>query len=164
MIAALDPRVWLAFVVAIVVSVGGGYFWGSHAESVANEAKQNKALAEALTKVRQTEARLQTEVQGVSNEYETKIAALADRASIAERDLGRLRVKPRCSMPTIAAAPGKLDATAESGTVGVGTGEINLDDVAKQTVELGRDFDAANIRIVELQSLIRKYENACKVN
>ena len=36
MIAALDPRVWLAFVVAIVVSVGGGYFWGSHAESVAN--------------------------------------------------------------------------------------------------------------------------------
>lgn len=164
MIAALDPRVWLAFVVAIVVSIGGGYFWGSHAESVANEAKQNKALAEALTKVRQAEAKLQTEVEGVSNEYETKIAALADRASIAERDLGRLRVKPRCSMPTIAPAPGKLDATAEVGTVGAGTGEINLDDVAKQTVELGRDFDAANIRIVELQSLIRKYENACKVN
>ncbi|OHD25439.1 MAG: hypothetical protein A2Y38_12835 [Spirochaetes bacterium GWB1_59_5] len=163
MIAALDPRLWLAFIVAIVVSVSGGYFWGSHAESVANEAKQNKALNEALTKVRTAEAKLSIEINGVSNEYETKLAALNNRAVIAERDLIRLRVKPRCSLPTIAPGPGELDATPGDGTDGPRTGEINLDDVAKQTVELGRDFDAANIHIIELQSLVRKYENACRV-
>jgi len=163
MIAALDPRVWLAFIVAIVVTLGGGYFWGSHAEHVANEAKQNKALNEALTKVRTAEAKLATEINGVSNEYETKLAALNARAVTAELDVGRLRVKPRCSMPTITPSPGKLDATPDDGTDRPRTGEINLDDVAKQTVELGRDYDAANIRIVELQSLVRKYENACRV-
>lgn len=164
MISFLNPNVLAAMLIAASLSFGSGYFYGRHSESAANEAEQNKALIDALTKVRQTEEKLQTQVEQVSNEYETQIAQLAERASVAERDLGRLRVKPRCGVPSIAVSPGKSNATAEHAAVGRGTGEIDLDDVAKQTIELGRDFDAANIKIAELQSLIRTYENACKIN
>jgi hypothetical protein len=67
-------------------------------------------------------------------------------------------------LPTIAIAASEPNAAAESGTNGAAAGEINLDGTARKIIELGGDFDAANIRIVELQSLVSKYANACKID
>lgn len=159
-----DPLAWLFAAIVGIAGATGGFFYGRHTEAKANEAKQNKALAEALQRARSAEAKLATEVQGVSNEYETKLSALNDRIGAANVELGRLRVKPRCSMPTNAASPGESNAAAESAANGDRTGEINLDGTARKIIELGGDLDAANIQIIELQALVSKYENACKVN
>lgn len=159
-----DPLAWLFAATVGIAGATGGFFYGQHTEAVANEAKQNKALAEALQRARTAEAKLATEVQGVSNEYETKLFALNDRIGVANAELGRLRVKPRCSMPTSAASPGESNATAEGQTNGDRTGEINLDGTARKIIELGGDLDAANIKIIGLQELVSKYENACKVD
>jgi hypothetical protein len=159
-----DPLAWaLALVVGLAAALGG-YFYGQHAQAAADTAETNAALVQAFNRARTAEAKLSTEINGVSNEYETKIAALKSRVDSANVELGRLRVKPRCSLPTIAPAASEPNATAESGTNGPTAGEIDLDGVAKQVIELGSDFDAANIRIIELQYLVNKYANACKIN
>lgn len=159
-----DPLAWaLALVVGLAAALGG-YFYGQHTQAAADTAKENAALVFALNRARTAEAKLSTEINGVSNDYETKIATLKSRIDSANVELGRLRVKPRCSLPTIAPAASEPNAAAESGTNGVTAGEINLDGTARQIIELGGDYDAANIRIVELQSLVNKYANACKIN
>lgn len=158
-----DPLAWaLALVVGLAAALGG-YFYGQHTQAAADTAKENAAFVSALNRARTAEAKLSTEINGVSNDYETKITALKSRVDSANVELGRLRVKPRCSLPTIAPAPGEPNATAESGTNGIAAGEINLDGTARKIIELGGDYDAANIRIVELQSLVNKYANACKI-
>lgn len=159
-----DPLAWaLALVVGLAAALGG-YFYGQHTQAATDTAKENAALVQALNRARTAEAKLSTEINGVSNDYETKIAELKGRVDSANVELGRLRVKPRCSLPTSAAAASEPNATAESGTNGVTAGEINLDGTARKIIELGGDFDAANIRIVELQSLVNKYANACKID
>ena len=158
-----DPLAWLFAAIVGIAGATGGFFYGQHTEAIANESKQNKALAEALQRARTAEAKIATEIQGVSNDYEIKISNLNGRIAAANVELGRLRVKPRCSMPTITPAPGESNAAAESGTNGDRTGEINLDGTARKIIELGGDLDAANIRIIELQSLASKYQKACKV-
>lgn len=159
-----DPLAWVFALLVGTAAALGGYFYGQHTQAAADAAKANAALVSALNRARTAEAKLSTEINGVSNDYETKITALKSRVDSANVELGRLRVKPRCSLPTIAPAASEPNAAAESGTNGIATGEINLDGTARQIIELGGDFDAANIRIVELQSLVNKYANACKID
>lgn len=159
-----DPLAWLFAAIVGIAGATGGYFYGQHTEATANEAKQSKALTEALQRARTAEAKIATEVQGVSNDYEVKISNLNRTVAAANVELGRLRVKPRCSMPTSAASPGESNAAAEGQTNGDRTGEINLDGIAGKIIELGGDLDAANIRITSLQDLVSKYEKACKVD
>lgn len=159
-----DPLAWVLALVVGAAAALGGYFYGQHTQAAADTAKENAALISALNRARTAEAKLSTEINWVSNDYETKIAALKGRVDSANVELGRLRVKPRCSLPTSAPAAGEPNAAAESGTNGIAAGEINLDGTARKIIELGGDFDAANIRIVELQSLVNKYANACKID
>lgn len=163
--ALLNPYLLLALIVGFLAAVGGGYQWGSSVTETNIKAETGEALNNALTKVRTLEAELSTKTNGVSNDYEVKGKKLDSNIDAALLDHGRMRINPRCpnSMPTIAPGPGKLDASAESGTNRARAGEINLDDVAKQTIELGGDLDKANLNIIELQSLVRIYEKACRV-
>lgn len=157
----------LAWALALVVGLAaalGGYFYGQHTQAAADAAKQNAALVSALNRARTAEAKLSTEINGVSNDYETKIAALKSRVDSANVELGRLRVKPRCSLPTTTPAPSEPNATAKGEANGATAGEINLDGTARKIIELGGDYDAATISIVELQSLVNKYANACKID
>ena len=159
-----DPLAWVFALLVGTSTAFGGYFYGQHAQAAADAAKENAALVSALNRARTAEARLSTEINGVSNDYETKIDALKSRVDSANVELGRLRIKSRCSLPTITPAASEPNAAAESGTNGVATGEIDLDGTARKIIELGADYDAANIRITELQSLVNKYANACKID
>ena len=113
-----DPLAWLLAAIVGIAGAAGGYFYGKHTEAAANEAKQSKALAEALQRPRTAEAKIATEVQGVSNDYEVKISNLNCSVAAANAELGRLRVKPRCGMPTNAPSPGESNAAAEGQTNG----------------------------------------------
>lgn len=159
-----NPRFWLALILTAAFSGAAGYTKGTYVERRANEARQNKALVEAQAKASEIEHAKNAEMQGIANDYETKLGALSVRAAAAERDLGRLRVRARSDnrLSTTAAAPCRSDAAAANGALGVGEGEINLDGPAAEIVRLGRDLDAANLRIIELQALIRSYSETGK--
>lgn len=163
---ALDPRLWLALIVGFIASIVSAYFYGVNSANAANEAKANKAIVAYMPKVQAKEAEASKQIQGVGNETETKLAALQTRFNTASAELSRLRVKrPACNVPEGGTGPGARDAasaTAER-TDRLGAGEVNLDDVASEVIQLGKDYDAANIRIGELVSLVHVYEKACKV-
>ncbi|MCE5333771.1 MAG: hypothetical protein LLG06_04195, partial [Desulfobacteraceae bacterium] len=153
----LNTRV-LAGAAALIAFFGicaGFYVKGRSDANAKHEMQMKDAQIEALANVRAVERQKSAEVEGVANEYETKLRTLSDRAALAERDLGRLRVKIRscADMPKSATSSGKPDATANTGTDRHGSGEINLDDAAREIVRLGSDLDAANLKIIELQEL-----------
>ncbi len=164
---ALDPRVWLALIVGFLATTTGAYFYGMHSANAANEAKANKAIIAYIPKVQAKEAETNSGIQGAEHETEAKLAALSSKYDAAVVELGRLRVKrPACNVSNSSASTGTRDApsAATERSDGPGTSEIDLDDVAKEVVRLGNDFDGANLRIDELRSLVRVYEKACKVN
>lgn len=156
----LNPRLLIALAVAAAVAGSGiaGYAKGRSSERMKNELERNRVVIEAQAKAAEVEHAKNIEIQGISNDYEQKLLALSDRAALAERDLGRLRVRScRDRLPTAAPASGKPHATATDGAVGPGSGEIDLDRAAGEIIRLGRDLDAANLRILELQALVRSY-------
>lgn len=158
----LNARVLLVLaVLASIVGAGvGGYVKGRSVERQANEIRQLQALTEAQARAAEIEHRKNTEIQEIANDYEEKMAALSGRAVAAERDLGRLRVRPcREGVPDASNAPGGPHAASANGAVRAGPGEIDLDRAATEIVRLGRDLDAANLRIIELQALVRSYSN-----
>ncbi len=142
------------------------YFAGVHHERKANEAKVNKAIVAEIPKVAAKEAATNKAIEGVGNETESNVTALAGRLAAANIELGRLRIKRACTDSNAPAATNPRNAASDpTGPVyGPGTGEINLDEVAGEVIQLGNDYDAANIRINELRALVRVYEKACKVD
>lgn|GEM_PF-1951308 len=148
----------LAILASIVGAGVGGYARGRSVERQANEFRQLKALAEAQARVAEIEHAKAAEIQGISNDYEERLTALSNRAAAAEHDLGRLRVRScRDGVSRTASAAGESHAPPANGAVGSGEGSINLDRAATEIVRLGRDLDAANLRIIELQALVRSY-------
>ncbi len=139
---------------------------GVRHERAINKAKVNETIVAEIPKVAKKEAETNRSIQGVGNETESKVAALAGRLDAANAELGRLRVKRACTNPN--AAPAAIARNAASNATepayGPTAGEINLDDVAGEVIELGNDLDAANIRIDELRALVVVYEKACKVD
>lgn len=130
-----------------------------------NKAKVNATIVAEIPKVAKKEAETNKAIQGVGNETESKVVALADRLNAANAELGRLRVKRACTNPNAAPAPIARDAGSEASEPANGptAGEINLDRTARSVIELGNDLDASYIRIDELRGLVRVYEKACKV-
>ncbi|VWB98748.1 DUF2514 family protein [Burkholderia lata] len=75
----LDPRVWLAVIVAAIVGLAGGYFKG-HADGVrATAAAAQKAQLDAATAARTEEQRRTAAQQEIANDAnQQRTAALAD--------------------------------------------------------------------------------------
>ncbi|WP_261524453.1 DUF2514 domain-containing protein [Burkholderia multivorans] len=73
----LDPRVWLAFIVALAITAGGCYFKGHH------DADQSATLADQAKQIR--------ELKAERDEYQRRTAAQQENANHAakERDLAR---------------------------------------------------------------------------
>ncbi|WP_261526444.1 DUF2514 domain-containing protein [Burkholderia multivorans] len=73
----LDPRVWLAFIVALAITAAGCYFKGHH------DADQSATLADQAKQIR--------ELKAERDEYQRRTAAQQENANHAakERDLAR---------------------------------------------------------------------------
>lgn len=161
--AFLNVQVILAILVVCLLGFFSGCQYGKSVERKSNEAEKLQTNNTALKTVRKQETKINESQNNVSANYEKEMAALRDRANSAEYQLDRLRVKARTcpSVPT-GDVRGKPNATAEATTVGFGTVEINLDDVAKQIKQLGVDLDEANAKIVGLQAGAKVCEEATK--
>lgn len=159
----LDPKVWLGFVIGITLAFVTGCMHGEAREEERNEAAKNEKLVTDLNKVRSDERKINESQNNVAADYEKEIAALTSRANSAEYQLDRLRVKARtCPVVPTSNDSGKSNATAATAYVGAGTGEINLDDVARQIKQLGLDLDAADAKTAALQKAAAECEKATK--
>lgn len=155
----LNANVILTVALAVGISGIGGYAAGIRHERQAAEARYHEELSNALDKARILEQNKAAELRSVADAYEKRLSAVDGRANAYRRELGRLRVSVASSerLPTVAACPGASDATAGR-TVGVGTREVNLDDVAGEIIQLGADLDRARETITGLQDVVRSYE------
>lgn len=139
---------------------------GMRHEHNLNEATKNKVIVAEIPKVAAKEAATNKAIEGVGNETESKVAVLAGKLDAANAELGRMRIKRTCTNANPAPAASARDAASNPTEPAdrLGAGEINLDEVAGEVIQLGNDYDAANIRIDELRGLVRVYEKACKVD
>ena len=82
----LDPRTWLAVLMAVGLSYGVGHWRGDSAGRAQVAAASAKEAFRASEAARQKEQELQTKVEKVANEYQTeKTRRAADRAVSAGR-------------------------------------------------------------------------------
>ncbi|HEM7801957.1 TPA: DUF2514 family protein [Burkholderia cenocepacia] len=154
----LDPRVWLAFIVALAITAGGCYFKG-HADGVRTmSAAAQKAQLAAVAAARAEEQRrtaAQSEIANDANKQRT--AALAD-AFAARAAAGSLQQRvdqlvAAARHPTVAAgSPAAGDALDLLADV-LGRADERAGDLAKIADERGiagqqceRDYDALTAR------------------
>lgn len=120
----------------------------------AKAAQADKTLA-LIAAARKEEREQQSKVHQTEKTANVETEALRKRISDFERDNQRLRVnrdalcKRQPSLPTAASPTGTSVATDSVGTVGNGSGEIDLTDVARAIGRLGAERDAAVIRANE---------------
>jgi hypothetical protein len=150
----------LAFIVG-TLCFAGGYFVGGDAKEDKQALEVAKGENKKLRQAIEHYAEWAENINETSNEYQAKLKKLHADYAASSGELDRLRIKPRNCPAIVTASTGKPDGTAEAGTDRNGTGEINLDGVAQQIKQLGIDFDAANIHITELQTLVNQYRKAC---
>lgn len=157
----LDPKVWLGFVIAVTLSFMTGCQYGKDKEHKANEAAKAAATITAYTNVRTIEQNANESQNNVATTFEDEMQALRIRAD--SLDLDRLRVTPRtcASLPAVSPTASGLNGTGTGAAYGVGTGEVNLDGVARQVKQLGVDLDAARTKVKGLQSLVKTYQSVC---
>ncbi|MBU9340729.1 DUF2514 family protein [Burkholderia multivorans] len=75
----LDPRVWLAVIVAAIVGLAGGYFKGHADGARATAAEAQKAQLDAVSAARAEEQRRTAAQQEIANDAnQQRTAALAD--------------------------------------------------------------------------------------
>lgn len=116
----------------------GGYLYGQHIEHVSNEAEKQTAIVQQFEAVRPKEAEAATNVNKASKDHETTKASNKTNAAVISSNFTGLRVRAACNdKPTIAAAPGKLDATAESGPSGLERAKQILTELREKLSNLG---------------------------
>ena len=100
--AALDPRVWVAFALAVAVSLGGGYIWGRvDGRNLAN-ADHKVALAQAADDARAKERELDKKFEIKEKEHAAEKATADKKYSDL---LGRVRSSSRAPTAPVAGVP-----------------------------------------------------------
>jgi hypothetical protein len=116
MFSLLDPRIWLAFALAVALSFGGGYFKGSHDRGKRDELEQAAAVSRANAEARKLEQERQRRVDDVARVAaagEARLRADAARARDDVRGLrGDLDAIQRTSEKSLAAANEAFSVTA----------------------------------------------------
>jgi len=142
----IDPRLWGAFLLAVVLAAGGGYWKGHHdadqSTTIASQAKQISDLTSANNLYRQTTKTL----AGISDDAKKKAdQALADaRAAAAAADGLHKRVAELVAAARRpAAAAGSPPADSRSDALDLLSGLLTRTDQAAG--ELARYADAAHI-------------------
>lgn len=141
----------LSGLIALLLTFGGGYFYGKHVEREVQQAEVDRLNTEARAKEKALAAAVTTTADALRKTNEK--AKLATKERDAAIDSGALRLRLKTSCPVPAAA----DTTVAAGSGG-GEASAELDrETAKNLIAIAEEGDRA---IQKLNACINLYNQA----
>jgi hypothetical protein len=141
----------LSGLIALLLTFGGGYFYGKHVEREIQQAEVNRLNTEARAKEQALSAAVTTTADALRKTNEKAKLATQQRDAAIDSGALKLRVKATCPVHTPA------DAPASSGD-NRGEASAELDrETAKNLIAIAEEGDRA---IQKLNACITLYNNA----
>jgi hypothetical protein len=141
----------LSGLIALLLTFGGGYFYGKHVEKDAQQAEVDKLNLEARAKEAALTVAVTTTADALRKTNEKAKLATKERNDAIDSGALRLRVKATCPVPAA------TDSSATGGDSG-GAPSAELDrEIAKALVAI---TDEGNRAITKLNACITMYNNA----
>ena len=141
----------LSGLIALLLTFGGGYFYGKHVEKEAQQAEVDKLNLEARAKEAALTVAVTTTADALRKTNEKAKLATKERDAAIDSGALRLRVKATCPVPASA------DPSVAAGDSG-GAPSAELDrEIAKALVAI---TDEGNRAIEKLNACITMYNNA----
>jgi hypothetical protein len=141
----------LSGLIALLLTFGGGYFYGKHVEAEAQQVEINKLNTEARIKEQALATAVTTTAEALRKTNEKAKTVTKERDAAIDSGALKLRVKTTCPVP---ASPDPATPTGDSG----GEASAELDrETAKALVAI---TDEGNRAIEKLNACITLYNNA----
>ena len=141
----------LSGLIALLLTFGGGYFYGKHVEREAQQVEVDRLNTEARAKEKALAAAVITTADALRKTNEKAKLATKERDAAIDSGALRLRVKATCPVPAAA------DPSVAAGDSG-GAPSAELDrEIAKALVAI---TDEGNRAIEKLNACITMYNNA----
>ena len=141
----------LSGLIALLLTFGGGYFYGKYVEREAQQAEVDKLNLEARAKEQALTVAVTTTAEALRKTNEKAKQATQQRDAAIDSGAMRLRVKATCPVPAAA------DPSVAAGDSG-GAPSAELDrETAKALVAIAEEGDRA---ITKLNACITLYNNA----
>ena len=141
----------LSGLIALLLTFGGGYFYGKHVEKEAQQAEVDRLNTEARAKEQALASAVTTTAEALRKTNEKAKLATKERDAAIDSGALRLRVKTTCPVP---AAADTAVATGDSG--GAPSAELDRE-TAKALVAITEEGNRA---IEKLNACITLYNNA----
>jgi len=141
----------LSGLIALLLTFGGGYFYGKHVEAKAQQAEVDRLNTQARAKEAALTAAVTTTAEALRKTNEKAKTATKERDAAIDSGALKLRVKTTCPVP---AAPDTAVAAGDSG--GAPSAELDRE-TAKALVAI---TDEGNRAIEKLNACITLYNNA----
>jgi hypothetical protein len=141
----------LSGVVVLLLTFGGGYFYGKHVEAEAQQAEVDRLNTEARAKEVALTTAVTTTAHALRKTNEKAKIATQQRDAAIDSGALRLRLKTTCAVPT---------ATDTAPTAGSGGGETSAEldrETSKALIAITEEADRA---IEKLNACIILYNNA----
>jgi hypothetical protein len=141
----------LSGLIALLLTFGGGYFYGKYVEKKAQQVEVDRLNTEARAKEQALAAAVTTTAEALRKTNEKAKLATKQRDAAIDSGALKLRVKTTCPVP---ASPDPATSTGDSG----GEASAELDrETAKALVAI---TDEGNRAIEKLNACITLYNNA----
>ena len=141
----------LSGLIALLLTFGGGYFYGKHVEKEAQQVEVDRLNTEARAKEQALAAAVTTTADALRKTNEKAKLATQQRDAAIDSGALRLRVKTTCPVPASA------DTAVATGSGG-GEASAELDrETAKNLIAIAEEGDRA---IQKLNACITLYNNA----
>jgi hypothetical protein len=141
----------LSGLIALLLTFGGGYFYGKYVEREIQQAEVDRLNTEARAKEQALAAAVTTTAEALRKTNEKAKLATKERDAAIDSGALRLRVKTTCPVPT---SPDTAVAAGDSG--GAPSAELDRE-TAKALVAI---TDEGNRAIEKLNACITLYNNA----
>jgi len=141
----------LSGLIALLLTFGGGYFYGKYVEREAQQAEVDRLNTEARAKEQALTVAVTTTAEALRKTNEKAKQATQQRDAAIDSGALRLRVKATCPVP---AAADPSPAAGDSG--GASSAELDRE-TAKALVAIAEEGDRA---ITKLNACITLYNNA----
>jgi hypothetical protein len=141
----------LSGLIALLLTFGGGYFYGKHVEAEAQQAEVDRLNTQARAKEAALTAAVTTTAEALRKTNEKAKTATKERDAAIDSGALKLRVKTTCPVP---ASADTAVATGDSG--GAPSAELDRE-TAKNLIAITEEADRA---IEKLNACITLYNNA----
>jgi hypothetical protein len=141
----------LSGLIALLLTFGGGYFYGKHVEAEAQQAEVDRLNTQARAKEAALTAAVTTTAEALRKTNEKAKTATKERDAAIDSGALKLRVKTTCPVP---ASPDAAVAAGDSG--GAPSAELDRE-TAKNLIAITEEADRA---IEKLNACISLYNQA----